>query len=103
MTEENDTKTLHKIKKTYSRIVVVAGTLMGFVLCTYFFTLGILIDGGHTVMLWVEILTTVLFVLGLVYLKPLALSITRILLSANAEGRHMLKGMTVADIEKVPE
>ncbi|HKJ22802.1 MAG TPA: hypothetical protein VKA13_06910 [Gammaproteobacteria bacterium] len=103
MTEDNDTRTLQKIKKVYSRVVVIAGTVMGFVLCNYFFTLGILIDGGHTVMLWFEVLTTVLFVFGLIYLKPLSLFITRILSSRNAERRRMLQGMTVVEIEKVPE
>lgn len=103
MTDENDTKTLQKIKKTYGRTVVVAGTLMGFVLCTYFFTLGLLVDGGHTVLLWLEIGSTVLFVFGLIYLKSLSLFITRILLSGNAERRRVLKGLTVAEIEKAPQ
>lgn len=103
MSEEADTRTLQKIKKTYSRTVVVAGTVMGFVLCTYFFTLGLLIDGGYTALIWVEIVTTVLFVLGLIYLKPLALSVTRILMSRDPDSRRKLKGLTVADIEKVPQ
>lgn len=103
MTEENDKKILQKIKGTYGRIVVIVGTLLGFVLCTYFFTLGILIDGGHTFLLWCEIITTVLFIIGLFYLKPMALFITRILLSGNADSRRVLKGMTVADVEKAPQ
>jgi Kef-type K+ transport system membrane component KefB len=103
MAEQNDTRTMRKIKKTYGRIVVVAGTVMGLVMCTYLFTLGILIDGGHTSIMWFEVVTAVLFVLGFIYLKPLVLFITRILLSRNADSRRALKGMTVADIEKVPQ
>ena len=103
MTEENDTKTQQKIKKIYGRIVTVTGTLMGLAMCVYFFTYGMLIDQGDNAILWFEIITTVLFVFGLIYLKRLGLFITRILLSGNTDCRRMLKGMTVADIEKAPQ
>jgi len=103
MTEEYDIKTQQKIKKIYSRIVIIAGTIMGFAMCIYFFTYGTLIDYGYDLLLWFEFITTVLFVFGLIYLKRLALFITRILLSRNTDCRRMLKSMTIADIEKVPQ
>lgn len=103
MTEENDTSTLRKIRNIYGRVIVAAGTLMGFTMCTYFFTLGIMIDGGHTFTLWFGAVIMVVFVLGFIYLKPLALFITSILLSKNADSRRMLKNMTVADIEKASQ
>lgn len=103
MTEQNDTRIQQKIKKMYSRTVIVAGTFMGLAMCIYFFTYGALIDHGYSALLWFEFLTTILFVLGLIYLKRLSLSITRILLIGSPDCRHMLKNMTVADIEKVSQ
>lgn len=103
MSEENDKKTAQKIKKVYSRIIVVAGTLMGFVLCIYLFTLGLVIDGGYTIVLGFEIVTAVMFAFGLIYLKPVSLFLTRVLLSRNADTHLMLRNMTVADIEKIPQ
>ena len=64
MTEEYDIKTQQKIKKIYSRIVIIAGTIMGFAMCIYFFTYGTLIDYGYDLLLWFEFITTVLFVFG---------------------------------------
>jgi hypothetical protein len=103
MTEENDTKTRQKIHKLYGRIVIIAGTLMGLAMSIYFFTYGMLIDQGNNVLLWLEGITTILFVFGLIYLKRVSFFITRILLSWNADCRRLLKGMTVTDIEKVPQ
>ncbi len=103
MTQENDANTRQKIKKIYGRIVTVAGTVMGLAMCVYFFTYGMLIDQGDNAILWFEIITTVLFVFGLIYLKRLALFVTRILLSRNTDCRRLLKDMTVADIEKAPQ
>lgn len=103
MTEENDTKTQQKVKKMYSRIVVVAGTFMGVVMSIYFFTYSTLLDQGNNFMLWFEIITSVLFIFGLIYLKRLGLFLTRILLSADPDCRRMLKGVTIADLEKVQQ
>jgi len=103
MTDQNDTKTLQRIRKTYSRTVVIAGTLMGFTACTYCFTLGVLIDGGYTAMLWLGFVSAILLIIGLIYLKPLSLFITRILLSMNSDSRRVLKSLTVAEIEKAPQ
>jgi cobalamin biosynthesis protein CobD/CbiB len=103
MTEENDIMIQQKIKKMHSRIVTVAGTFMGVVLSIYFFTYSTLLDQGNNFLLWFEIITAVLFIFGLIYLKRLALFITRILLSTDSDCRRMLKGITVADLEKMPE
>lgn len=103
MMEESYIKAQQKIKKMYGRIVIVAGTFMGVAMGIYFFTYGTLIDKGDNALLWLEIITTVLFVFGLIYLKRLSLFITRILLSTNTDCRRLLKDMTVEDIEKVPQ
>ena len=100
MTQNNDLETLQKIKKTHGRIAIIAGVIMGLALSSYFFTFGMLIDQGATVALWFQIITTVLFIFGLIFLKRLAFFFTRILLALDADCRHMLKGLKPADLEK---
>jgi Kef-type K+ transport system membrane component KefB len=100
MTNDNQIETLQKIKKTHGRIAVVAGVVMGVALSSYFFTFGMLIDKGATGALWFQLITMVLFIFGLIFLKRLALFITRLVLAANADCRRILKGMTLADLEK---
>jgi Kef-type K+ transport system membrane component KefB len=100
MTNDKDLKTLEKIKKTHGRTAVTAGVIMGVALSSYFFTFGMLIDNGATAALWFQIITMVVFIFGLVYLKRVAFFITRILLAMNADCRRMLKGMKPADLEK---
>ena len=102
MTNGNDAETLRKIKKTHGRVAVIAGVIMGVALSSYFFTFGMLIDRGATGVLWFQIITTVLFIPGLIFLKRVALFITRILLSMNGECRRILKGMKPADLDNVP-
>ncbi len=99
MSNENDNKTLQKIKKTHERIAIIAGIVMGVMLSSYFFTFGMLIDRDATGALWFQVITSVLFVFGLIFLKPLAFFLTKILLGMNAECRQKLKGMKVTDLE----
>jgi len=100
MTNENDSQTLQKIKKIHERIVITVGVTMGIALSSYFFTFGMLIDRDATFMLWFQVITSVLFIFGLVYIKPLALMIAKVLLASNSDCRQMLKDMTASDLEK---
>ena len=101
MTQDNDQTVLQKIKHTHGRIAIIAGVIMGLALSSYFFTFGMLIDQGATAMLWFQIITMILFIFGLIFLKRLAFFITRLLLAVNADCRRALKGMKVADLEKL--
>jgi len=101
MSNENDPQTLQRIKKINGRVAVVAGAVMGVALSAYFFTFGMLIDQGATALLWFQIITMVLFIFGLIFLKRLAFFITRVLLALNADCRRMLKGMKPADLENI--
>ena len=99
MNDVNDLEILHKIKRVHGRVAIIAGVVMGLALSSYFFTFGMLIDQGATVALWFQIITMVLFILGLIFLKRLAFFITRILLALNTDCRRILKGMKAADLE----
>jgi len=100
MSNENQLETVQKIKRTHGRIAVFAGVIMGVALSSYFFTFGMLIDRGATAALWFQLITMVLFIFGLIFLKRLAFFITRILLTFNEDCRRALKGMKLADLDK---
>ncbi len=101
MTESSDTKILQKIKKTHERIAITAGIVMGVALSSYFFTFGMLIDRDASGALWFQIITSVLFVFGLIFLKRLAFFLTKLVLGYNGEYRRALRGMTVADLDRL--
>jgi hypothetical protein len=101
MTETTDQVILQKIKKTHDRVAITAGVLMGVMLSSYFFTYGMLIDRDATGMIWFQIVTTVLFIFGLIFLKRLAFFITNLMLGFNSEYRRVLAGMKVKDLEKI--
>ena len=103
MTEVNDTQTLQKIKKTHEKAAVIAGTFMAVTMSIYFFTFSMLMDTGNTAMFWFEVVTAVLFLFGLIFLKRLAFAITRMVLRGNAECRRALQGMKVMDLDKLPQ
>ena len=100
MTEQTDIEILKKIKKAHERIAITAGIIMGVMLSSYFFTFGMLIDRDATGALWFQIITSVLFVFGLIFLKRLALFITKLILGFNSNYRRVLQGMKVADLDK---
>lgn len=101
MTTQNDTEILHKIKKTHERIAITAGVVMGVVLSSYFFTFGMLIDRDATAALWFQIITSVLFIFGLIFLKRLAFFFTKLILGFKTEYREALAGMKAQDLDKI--
>lgn len=101
MTKSSDTKILQKIKKTHERIAITAGIVMGVALSSYFFTFGMLIDRDASGALWFQIITSVLFVFGLIFLKRLAFFLTKLVLGYNGEYRRALRGMKVADLDRL--
>ena len=96
------TQPLEQIRRAYERIAVVAGIFMAAAMSLYFFTFSDLIDKGASLLLWVELVTTILFVFGLIFLKRLAFFITRLMLGRNSACREVMGGMTAADLEKAP-
>jgi cobalamin biosynthesis protein CobD/CbiB len=97
----NEKQTLKKIKKTYDNVAVIAGVTMGVVLCSTFFTYGMLIDRNATVMLWAQIIISIVFIFCLVFIKSLAFLLTKILLAGSGECRQVFKGLTVRELDKV--
>ena len=100
MTQADDA-TLKKIKKIHERIAIAAGVIMGLMLSSYFFTFGMMIDRNATGVIWFQVITTVLFIFGLIYLKRLAFFLTKLVLGFKGEYRQALQGMKVKDLENI--
>ncbi|ALP54406.1 hypothetical protein Tel_15320 [Candidatus Tenderia electrophaga] len=92
---------LQTIKKTHERIAISAGVVMGVALSTYFFTFGMIIDRDASGALWFQIITSVLFVFGLIYLKRLAFFLTKLILGFKAKYRSALQGMRISDLDNI--
>ena len=101
MTNDNDIEIKKKIKKIHERTAITVGIIMGVMLSSYFFTFGMLIDRNATGALWFQIITSVLFVFGLIFLKRLAFFITKLILGFNGDCRRVLTGMKVKDLENI--
>jgi cobalamin biosynthesis protein CobD/CbiB len=102
MKPASDNQALQKIKKTHERVAVISGTFMAVTMSIYFFTFSRLMDTGATALFWFEIITAVLFLFGLIFLKRLAFFITRMVLGGDADCRRALQGMKVVDLDKLP-
>ncbi len=100
MSNSDDIKILTRIKKTHERIVLIAGIGMGVALSTYFFTFGMLIDNDSTVLLWFQMISSIVFIFGLIYIKALAFLITKIILGFNSENSDWLGRLKIVDMDK---
>ena len=103
MSNTDDIKILTRIKKTHERIVLVAGIGMGIMLSAYFFTFGMLIDRNAVGLLWFQMLSSIAFIFGLVFIKSLAFFIAKIVLGFNTENRDWLDRLSAKDLEKDAE
>lgn len=100
MNENAASETLGKIKRTHERVALIAGVIMAVAISSYFFTFSDLLNSGASGWVWFEIVSLVLFVFGLIFLKRLALFITRLILSGDDECRRVLKDLTLHDLDR---
>ena len=97
---EQQLEAIRRIKKTHENLVVTIGITIGVVLGIYFFTFAALIDSARLYVIQFMMVTTVLLVLALIYVKRIALLFTRCLLGRKAEYKALLAVLVVADLVK---
>ena len=66
------------IERVQSRIATVLGTVMGLVMCVYFFTFAEVINRGLYGVLWFQIGSSLIMVALLFRLQRIALALTRL-------------------------
>jgi hypothetical protein len=94
---------IRKIKKTHENLVVAIGITIGLILGVYFFSFASLIDSARPFAIQFLMVTTVLLVVALIYVKRIAFFFTRLLLGRKEHCKTVLKVITVADLTKDEE
>lgn len=89
-----------QIKKTHENFMVSLGVLIGTLLVVYFFTYGALVDSPTSSMIWFEVVTSILMVLALIFLKRVSFFLTRLKLGRRADCAAVLAQLTIADLAR---
>ncbi len=103
MNQQDEIDVIRKIKKFHEGIVVFSGVMIGVILSVYFFTFSMIIDSGSPLLLYFQIITSVLFVVVLFFLKKVAFFLTQLLLGRNPRCQILLKVLVAADLDKDEE
>lgn len=99
---ENDAlhATLKKIKKTHENFTIGIGISIGIILFGYFFSFAGLIDHLKSGIVAFQFITTILFILCLIFLKKVAFFCTKLKYSKNSSYRPILEKLVSADFDK---
>lgn len=89
-----------QIKKTHENFMVSIGILIGVILVVYFFTYGALVDSVTSSLIWFEVITSVMMVVVLVFLRRVCFFLTRLKLGRRVEYAQLLHRMDVADLAR---
>ena len=98
MSQQETRSAIEQIKKTHENFMVSIGILTGMMLVLYFFTYGALVDSPTSSLIWFEVVTSILMLLILVFLKQVALFLTRLKLGRRANYRTLLANIQAVDL-----
>jgi di/tricarboxylate transporter len=96
--QQEEIAAIERLQNIQSNIKVTTGIAIGTVLLLYFFSFAMLVDTGMTGALMFEVITTVLCVLGLIYLNKLAFFILKSLYQRSKAYRHLFPVLTAKNI-----
>jgi len=88
------------LKKTHENITVGIGVTIGFILIAYFYSFATLLDQMKPGIVTFQIITTVLFVLSLAYLKRIAFFFTKLKYAKKQPYAAYLNTLTSRDFEQ---
>lgn len=94
---------IYKIKKTTENIAVTVGILFGTILGIYFFSMSELVNRGMTGALWFLAISSVLLVIGLVFVRKLAFKVTRTMLGNKPQYQAIFAAIVLKDLEQDAE
>jgi hypothetical protein len=98
MPQQDTRSTLAQIKKTHENFMVSMGILIGIILVVYFFTYGALVDSVTSSLIWFQVVTSVLMVLVLVFLRRVCFFLTRLKLGRREGYAAVLAKLSAADL-----
>jgi len=97
MAPQDIVSAVEQIKKTLENFMVSIGILIGTILLIYFFTYATLVDSTSS-LIWFQVVTSVLMVLVLVYLRRVCFFLTRLKLGRRDGYRALLGRLQAADL-----
>ena len=103
MSIEATVAAIGRIKKKQENIAVTIGVLFGTILGIYFFTMSELLNRGLHFLVQMQIVTAVLIVIGLIFVRKIAFFVVRFLMAGKAEYKPIFASIVFKDLEQEPE
>jgi hypothetical protein len=91
---------IRQIKKTLENFMISIGILSGVILILYFFTYGALVDAVGSSLIWFEVITSIMVLFVLLFLKRVCFFLTRLKLGRRYSavfGQLILADLTLGD------
>jgi len=98
MSQENTLNAIQQIKKTLENFMVSVGIVSGIILLIYFFTYGALIDAVGSSLIWFEVVTSIMVLFVLLFLRRVCFFLTRIKLGRRADCSAVLNKLQLVDL-----
>lgn len=95
MPQQDTRSAITQIKKTHENFMVSLGVLIGTILVIYFFTYGALVDSKTSSLIWFEVVTSVMMLFVLLFLRRVCFFLTRLKLGRR-EGYAVVFGKIAA-------
>lgn len=78
MLQQDSLNPVTQIKKTLENFMISIGILCGVILILYFFTYGALVDAVGSSLIWFEVITSIMVLFVLLFLKRVCFFLTRL-------------------------
>lgn len=98
MPQQDISNVITQIKKTHENFMVGVGILAGTILIIYFFTYGALVDSKTSSLIWFEVITSVMMLFVLIFLRRVCFFLTRFKLGRRQDCAVLLKKIAFADL-----
>ena len=98
MPQQDTRSAITQIKKTHENFMVGVGILAGTILIIYFFTYGALVDSKTSSLIWFEVITSVMMLFVLIFLRRVCFFLTRLKLGRREGCAVVLGKLAAADL-----
>lgn len=98
MPQQDISSAIAQIKKTHENFMVGVGILAGTILIIYFFTYGALVDSKTSSLIWFEVVTSVMMLFVLIFLRRVCFFLTRLKLGRREGYAAVFGKIAAADL-----
>ncbi|TPW15035.1 MAG: Uncharacterized protein FD130_1268 [Halothiobacillaceae bacterium] len=100
MSPQETLEIIKKIKKSHENTFVTTGVTIGLILTLYFYSFASLIDKAPPIFFDIQVVTTLLFIACLLFLKRVAFFLVKLTKGRRAGYRSVLAQLTADDMDK---